>query len=78
MDIALAVEMFFLDPERALHAAVVAHPVPERPVMGLEIVAAPGSPAGEFALGFDVDAGLLGECRFGELVHGIWPSIAGL
>src|SRR5882757_2034636 len=78
MNVARAVEMLLLDPEHTLHLAVFVDPVPERPVMGLEIVTPPGAPAGEFAFGFDVDAGGNGECRFGELVHGIWPSIAGL
>src|SRR5258705_13080665 len=78
MDVAGAVEMLLFDPEHALHLTVFVHPVPERPVMGLEIVPGPGAPAGEFALGFDVNVGTLGECSFGELVHGIWPSIAGL
>jgi hypothetical protein len=49
MDVAHAVEMLFLDPERAMDAAVILHPVVERPVMGLKIVAAPGPPAREFA-----------------------------
>jgi hypothetical protein len=39
--------------------------------MGLEIVAAPGSPAGELALGFDVQVGAVEECRFGQVVHAI-------
>src|SRR3954469_14741801 len=78
MNVARAVEMLLLDPEYALHLAMFVDPVPERSVMGLEIVAGPGAPAGEFALGFDVNFGELGECGFGELVHGIWPSIAGL
>ena len=49
--------------------AVVLHPVPERPVMGLEIVAAPGPPAREFALGFDVQIGAVEECGFGQVVQ---------
>src|SRR5258707_9774856 len=77
MDVARAVEVLVLDPEHTLHLAVFVDPVPERPVMGLEIVTGPGAPAGEFALGFDVNVGI-GECSFGELVHGIRPSIAGL
>ena len=78
MDVARAVEVLVLDPEHALHLAVFVDPVPEWPVMGLEIVTGPGAPAGEFALGFDVNVRALGKCSFGELVHGIWPSIAGL
>ena len=31
----MAVEVLFLDPERALHATVFVHPVPEGAVMGL-------------------------------------------
>ena len=73
MDVAHAVEVLLLDPERALHLAVVVDPVPERPVMGLEIVAGPGAPAREFALGFDVQIGAVEECGFGEFVHGKWP-----
>src|SRR5947209_6109902 len=73
MDVARTVEMLLLDPEHALHFAALVDPVPERTVMGLEIVTPPGAPAGEFALGFDVDAGENGECRFRELVHGFRP-----
>ena len=39
MDIARAVKMLLFDPEGAADLAIVVHPVPERPVMGLEIVA---------------------------------------
>ena len=74
MDIAHAVEMLLLDPEGAAHAAIVLHPVPERPAMSLVIVAAPGSPTGEFAFGADVQVGSVKECGFGQLVHGIWTS----
>ena len=66
MDVALAVEVLFLDPERAAHAAVLVHPVPERPVVGLKTVAGPGPPAGEFALGFDVQVGAAEECVLGS------------
>src|SRR5262249_33639949 len=76
MDIALAVEVLFLDPEDALHLAVLVHAVPERPVMGLEGVAGPGAPALEFALGFDVHVGAELECVLGKLVHGKRPSNA--
>ena len=69
MDVAHAVEVLFLDPERALDAAVFVHPVPERPVMGLKTVAGPGPPAREFALGFDMQVGAVVECIFGEFVH---------
>jgi hypothetical protein len=48
VDIARAVEMFRRDPEGAVDLPVVVHAVVEWPVMGLEIVPAPGSPAGEF------------------------------
>jgi hypothetical protein len=74
MDIAHAVEVFLLDPECAEHATVVVHPVPERPVMGFEVVAAPGSPTLEFARGFDVQIGPVEECGFGQVVQAIWPS----
>jgi hypothetical protein len=74
MDVAHTVEMLFLDPERAMDAAVILHPVVERPVMGLKIVAAPGPPAREFAGGFDVQIGAVEECGFGQVVHAIWPS----
>ena len=67
MDIAGAVEMFLLDPERAAHAAVVLGPVPERAVMALEIVAAPGPPSLEFALGGDVQVGAVPVCGFGQV-----------
>ena len=69
MDVALAVEVFFLDPERALHAAVFIHSVPEWAVMSLKTVAGPGPPARKFALGFDMQVGALVECIFGEFVH---------
>ena len=69
MDVAHAVEVLLLDPERALHAAVFVHPVPERAVMGLKTVAGPGPPAGEFALGFDMQVGAAGGMHFGEFVH---------
>ena len=69
MDVAHAVEVFFLDPERALHAAVFVHPVPERAVMGLKTVAGPGPPALEFALGFDMQVRAALKCILGEFVH---------
>ena len=69
MDVAHAVEVLLLDPERALHLAVFVHPVPERAVMGLKIVAGPGPPALEFALGFDMQVGAAVECVLGEFVH---------
>ena len=78
MDVAHAVEVLLLDPERAAHAAVVLHPVPERPVMGLEIVAAPGPPAGEFALGFDMEIGAVEEGGFGQVVQRKRPFICGI
>ena len=74
MDVALAaVEMLLLDPEGAADLAVVLDPVPERAVMGLEIVPAPGSPAGEFALGLDMQVGALRKCGFGQVVHALRP-----
>ena len=75
MDIVLAVEVFCLDTERALDAAVFVHPVPKGPVMGLKIVAAPGPPAREFALGFQMQIGAVIECVFGKLVHEKWPYL---
>ncbi len=65
MDVAHAVEVLFLDAECAADAAVFLDPVPERPVVGFEAVAGPGAPAGEFALGFDVEIGSVVECGFG-------------
>src|SRR4051812_33158131 len=72
MHVPRAVEVLFLHPERADDAAVVLHPVPERPVVGLIGVAAPGAPSREFALGADVQVGAVQECGFGKLVHGQW------
>ena len=69
MDVALPVKVFLLYPERALHAAVFVHPVPEWAVMSLKTVAGPGPPAREFALGFNMQVGALLECIFGEFVH---------
>ena len=69
MDVALPVEVLLLDPERALHAAVFIHSVPEWAVMSLKTVAGPGPPACEFALGFDMQVGAAVECVFGEFVH---------
>src|SRR6202042_2507518 len=66
---AAAVEMLLRDPESTADAAVVLHAMPERPVIGLVGVAAPGRPAREFALGADVQVWPLEECRFGEVVH---------
>ena len=73
MDIAHAVEVFLLDPEGAVDAALIVHAVAKRPVMGFEVVAAPGSPAGEFAFGLHVQIGAVEECGFGQVVHAIWP-----
>jgi hypothetical protein len=73
----MAVEMFLLDPEGAAYLTVVVHPVPERLVMGFEIVAAPGSPALEFAFSADVQIGAVEECGFGDVVHAIGPSFEG-
>ena len=75
MDIAGAVEMFLLYPEGAANLAVVLHAVVEWPVIGLEIVPAPGTPAPKFALGFHMQIGAVQECGFGQLVHAIWPLI---
>ena len=74
MDVAHAVEMFVLDPECAVDAALVVHPVIERPVKRFKIVAAPGPPALEFALCFDMQIGAVEECAFGQVVHAIRPS----
>jgi hypothetical protein len=74
MDVFRAIEVLFLDPERAADAAIVLHPVPERPVIGLEGVAAPCAPAGKFTFGADVQVGAVEECRLGKLVHGKRPS----
>jgi hypothetical protein len=41
--------------------------------MGFEAVAAPGSPAGEFAFSADVQIGAVEECGFGQVVQAIWP-----
>ena len=51
--------------------AVVVHAVVERPVMGLEIVAAPGPPALKFPLGADMQIGAVEECRSSKVVHAI-------
>ena len=75
MYIVLAIEVLLLDPEGALYAAVFVHPVPKGPVMGLKIVAAPGPPAREFALGFQMQIGAVIECVFCELVHEKWPYL---
>src|SRR6185436_4365935 len=61
MDVAHAVEVLLFDPERALDAPILVHPVPERAVMGLKAVAGPGPPAGKLALGFDVKVGAVVE-----------------
>ena len=71
MDIAHAVEVLLLDPEGATYLAVVVHAVPEWPVVGFEVVTAPGSPAGEFARRFDVQIGAVEECGFGQVVHAV-------
>src|SRR5690349_7638885 len=69
-----AVEMFLLDPERAEDAAILLHAMPERPIVGLEGVAAPGAPAFELPFGADVQVGTVAECGLGKLVHGNRPS----
>jgi hypothetical protein len=43
--------------------------------MGFVIVAAPGPPAGEFALGFDIEIGAVEECGFGQVVQRKKPFI---
>ena len=78
MNVACAVEVLLLHPERAAHAAVVLHPVPERPVVGLEIIPAPGSPARKFALRADVQIGAVEEGGFGQLVHAVRPLTCGI
>src|SRR5450631_798350 len=75
MNVAGSIEVLLLDPERAANAAVVLHPVPERPDMGLETVAAPGPPARKFAVGTDMQVRAVQKCRFGQVIHAIWPSI---
>jgi hypothetical protein len=37
--------------------------------MSLKTVAAPGSPAGKLARGFDVEIGAVEECSFGDVVQ---------
>ena len=69
MNVAHAVEVFLLDPESAAYLAIVVHPVPERPVMSLKIVAAPGAPALEFALRSHMQVRAIEECSFGQVVH---------
>jgi hypothetical protein len=39
--------------------------------MALEIVAAPGPPSLEFALGGDVQVGAVPVCGFGQVVHAV-------
>jgi len=77
MNVVGAIEMLLCHPERAADAAIVLHPVIERAVMRLEIVAAPGAPTPEFALGFDVQIGSVVECGFDQVVHAIGPSFEG-
>ena len=49
MDIAHPIQVLVFDAEGATNLPVILHAVPERAVVGLETVAAPGSPAFEFA-----------------------------
>jgi hypothetical protein len=42
--------------------------------MGLKTVAAPGSPALEFAFSADMQIGAVEECTFGQVIHAIGPS----
>jgi len=77
MDVAHAVEMFVLDPEGALDAPLVVHPVVERPSVRFKIVAAPGPPALEFACCLDMQVGAVEECAFAQVVHAIRPSFEG-
>ena len=74
MNVAHAVEMLVLDPECAVDAPLIVHPVVEWPVKRFKIVAAPGPPALEFALCFDMQIGAVEECAFGQVVHAIRPS----
>ena len=70
--LAEAVEVLFLDPECAADAAVILGAVPERPVMGLEIVAGPGPPPLEFPLGRRrAGRGGGGTAVFREVIHAI-------
>ena len=61
--------MLLLYPERAADAAVILHPVPERAGMGFEAVAPPGQPAGEFAVGGDMDARAIVEGGLVQVMH---------
>ena len=63
------------DPECGLVGAGGGQAVVERPGMGLEIVAAPGSPAGELARGFHVQVGASEKCGFAEVIHLDWAFI---
>ena len=69
MDVVRAVEMLFLNAEGTADGAVLLHPVPERSIMGFEIVAAEGAPAGKFALGADTQIGAVQKSRFGQVVQ---------
>ena len=66
MDVVLPVQVLLLDPERALHAAVFVHPVPERAGMGLKIVAGPGPPTLEFAFGLFMQVRAAVKCNLGS------------
>src|SRR5579871_1934316 len=70
MDVLRTIEVFLLDPERATDAAVIRHPVPERPVVGLVRIADPGVPPGKFALSCDMQVRAVQEGSFGDVVHG--------
>jgi hypothetical protein len=74
MDVAHAVEMLALDPECAVDAPLLVHPVIEWPVKRFEIVAAPGPPALEFTLCFDMQIRAVEECAFSQVVHAVRPS----
>src|SRR5215469_16291715 len=65
MDVAGAVEVLPLDPERAAHPAVGFRAVPERAGVGLVTVARPGAPALELAVGRLVQVGALDGGGFG-------------
>src|ERR1700759_3159653 len=78
MDVACAVKMLLLDPECTADAAILLPLVPERPVVGLEIVAAPGPPAPKFAFGTEMQVRTVEECAFGQVVHAVWPFFSAI
>jgi hypothetical protein len=65
VDIVRAIEMLLPDAKGAMNAPPLVHPMVERPVIGLEIIPAPGPPPREFTFGFDVQIRTVEECGFG-------------